>query len=138
MTKPGGIKITKAAIYKRYEAKGLDADELAIEHIKAWAAKVPVGTQMIVAKMKCALADGPCGCGEDTPVFKCTGPYPPVPHEIIRDWILSGLIPGIEGELLPAPEAIIVDGHVHVVEFVGPYSPLVGGPATSLYIKKTA
>ncbi|WP_432158560.1 hypothetical protein [Streptomyces sp. bgisy153] len=126
---PGLAVATKQAVYALIP----DADEQALAWIQAWADKVPSGTQMIFAKMKCALADGPCGCPEDAYVYKCRGPYPPVPIEIIADLLLppdGGPCPvaGVEGVMLLAPQAIVVDAHVHEVEFMG--------PGKSLYVKK--
>jgi hypothetical protein len=127
--KPGGITVTKEAVYKLLP----DADSLALAWIKAWADKVPSGTETVVAKMKCALADGPCGCPEDAYTFKCTGPYLPVPLEILMDWILPSdgypcLVPGVKGGMLPAPQAVVADGHVREVPFAG--------PGMALYVKK--
>lgn len=127
--KPGGITVTKEALYKLIP----DADTLALTWIKAWADKVPSGTQMILAKMKCTMAAGPCGCPEDAYTFKCTGPHPPVPLEILISRILPPdgskcLVPGVEGGMLPAPQAVVAGGHVHEVPFAG--------PGMALYIKK--
>jgi hypothetical protein len=128
--KPGGIHVTEETVYKLIP----DADALALAWIKAWADKVPSGTQMILAKMRCALADGPCGCPEDAYTFKCTGPYPPVPLEILMAWVTPlesspGPIPGVvEGVMLPAPQAVVSGGHVREVQFVG--------PGMALYLKK--
>jgi hypothetical protein len=100
----------------------------AIAYIEAWKAKVPIGTEMLVSKMKCALADGPCGCAEDSTTLKCTGPYPQCPMETILFALDCGEVENVIGIDLLAPEATVVDGHVHVVEFVG--------PGTAKYIKK--
>lgn len=131
--KPGAITVTPADVVAYFTAKGWDARGRAESYIQAWADKVPSGTQMLLAKMKCALADGPCGCPEDAFVFKCTGPYLEVPVEII----LGVLFPedgspcpvdGVAAEYLPAPKYVTGDGHVHLVDFVG--------PAKSAYITK--
>lgn len=105
----GSIHVTKDTVQAYYAAKGLDATELAKEWIAAWAAKVEPGTQMILAKMKCTLADGPCGCEPHVYVYKCTGPYPPVPMEIIIEVLFPKdggpcAVEGVEGLELPAPE----------------------------------
>lgn len=100
----------------------------AVEYIEQWAAKVPSGTEMLLSKMKCALADGPCGCGEETPVFKCTGPYPPCPMEDLIEMLFSGVVEGVVGVEHLSPEAITVDHVVYQVEHVG--------PGKAKYIKK--
>jgi hypothetical protein len=125
----GGITVPLSTIYAYYEGQGKDPVALATEYFQKWAAKVPVGKQMIVAKMKCALADGPCGCPEDSSIYKCTGPYPPVDLFILLDVLKQG-VEGVEMLILPAPQALIEDGHLHFVEFVG--------PAMSVYVKKSA
>lgn len=123
--------ITKQSILKHTP----DAEEQALAWIQAWADKVPPGTQMVFAKMKCALAEGPCGCPGDAYIFKCKGPYPPVPIEIIMALILPGdgspcPVAAVEGHMAPAPLATFYDGHVHEVAFTG--------PSKTLYVKKTA
>jgi hypothetical protein len=135
MVQPSSITTPLSKSYEYYAWKGQDPVVLAVEYVQAWAAKVPVGTQMILAKVKCALADGPCGCPEDSTIFKCKGPNPPVGVEILLDVLKKG-VEGVEMLMLPAPEAIVGDGHVHFVEGVGPDSSLAGGPAMSAYLKK--
>lgn len=130
------IKTTPASVVSHFALKGLDVYAMAKDYVSAWVAKAEPGQTMTVAKMKCVLADGPCGCGPETPIFKCTGPYCPVPLEILKEVLLSGEVEGHKAEYLPAPEAIVVDGTLYVIDFVGPYSPLVGGPATALYVTK--
>jgi hypothetical protein len=123
--------ITLETLHKKYP----DAEEQALAWIQAWADKVSPGTQMPFAKMKCTLADGPCGCPEDAYVFKCAGPYPPVPIEIVMDLILPEdgspcQVAGVEGQMLLASEAVFQDGHLHEEPFTG--------PGKVLYVKKTA
>jgi hypothetical protein len=132
----GSVTVSKSTVCAYLEAKGIDPVAKATEYIQAWKAKVPLGTQMIMAKMKCALADGPCGCPEDSSLYKCTGPYLPVPIEILLDVMFPPdgspcAVEGVECLMLPAPEAIVVDGHVHEVEFVS-------SNVLAKYIKKTA
>lgn len=100
---------------------------LAVGYVQAWAAKVPTGTQMMLAKMKCALADGPCGCAEDSTNLKCTGPYLPVPIEVLIHVLEQG-VEGVQTVSLPSPQAVVEGGHVHLVEFMG--------PGQTLYVKK--
>jgi len=133
---PGTINVAQDAVIQHYAEKGNDAWGLAKGWIEAWAAKAEPGTQVPLAKMKCMLADGGCGCPEDSSVYKCTGPYPPVPIEIIVAVLEKGDVKGVELLTLPAPEAVITGGSVHFAEFVGPHSLLVDGPAQVKYIKK--
>lgn len=133
---PVSIKTTPEAVLAHFAQKGQDAVQMAKDYIQTWVAKAEPGKTMTVAKMKCVLADGPCGCGPETPIFKCAGPYLPVPLEILKQVLLSGEIPGLKAEYLPAPEAIVVDGTLYVIDFVGPYSLLTGAPATALYVTK--
>lgn len=79
------IIITKNHVKDHYGLPGLDAVKLAEDYVGAWLAKVESGTTTTLAKMKCALADGPCGCPAEGLAVKCTGPYPPVPVEIILE-----------------------------------------------------
>ncbi len=132
---PSSINLTVENAYAHYALKGKDAKALATAYFQAWAAKVPSGTTMLLAKVKCVLAEGDCGCPEDSSIFKCTGPYPPVPVEILKDVLEQG-VEGIQMAFQPAPEALIVDKHVYFVEGVGPHSLLVGGPAQAMYITK--
>ncbi|MFE4681619.1 hypothetical protein ACFRNJ_12375 [Streptomyces sp. NPDC056721] len=109
MNKPGGIVTTKAAVYAHFAEKGIDADAAVKAWIEAWADKVPAGTQMILARMKCALADGPCGCPPNAYIYKCKGPYLGIPVEILIDALFPPdgspcAVPGVEGLELPGPE----------------------------------
>lgn len=117
--KPGGITVPLSAAYAYHEAKGWDPVKLAIGYVQAWAAKVPVGTETIFAKLKCELSDELCGCAKDSTNIKCKGPYPPVNIEILMDVLEKG-IDGVEMLWYPAPQATVVDGHVHQVEKIGP------------------
>lgn len=137
-SKPGGITVTQKDVIDHYEQKGKDAIQVAIDYLLAWMAKVPVGKQTLFAKTKCDLSEEPCGCAPDNFLIKCKGPYPKVPIEIIFEIMEAGLIDGLEAVKLPAPTVEIVDGHMHLIEFVGPYSDLVGGPAMAWYLKKVA
>jgi len=119
---------TKDTVKAHYALQGLDAVQVAKNYIAAWAAKVEPGTQMILARMKCALADGPCGCAEDSYFSKCTGPYPQVPIEIILEVLEAG-VEGVEMVWLASSVATVPgDGHVHIQE--------QAGPAKSAYVKK--
>jgi hypothetical protein len=114
---------------------------LAEDYIKTWADKVPSGTRMLMAKMKCAMADGPCGCPQDAFLFACPGPYPPVPIEFILGVLFPEdgspcAVEGVTAEYLLAPKYVVADGHGHHVEFVGPHSMLTGGPAKVAYLTK--
>lgn len=122
--KPGGITVPLSTAYAYYKVNSV---KLAIEYFQAWAAKVPVGTETIFAKLKCELSDEPCGCAEDSTIIKCKGPYPPVAIEILMDVLEKG-IDGIEMLWYPAPEAIVIDGSVHHVEKIG--------PGLAVYVKK--
>jgi hypothetical protein len=138
----GSITVPKSTVVGYLEAKGIDPVATAVQYIEAWKAKVPSGAQMTIAKMKCALADGPCGCPEDAKTYKCKGPaYLPVPIEVLMGVLFpedggACVVEGVEALMLPSPEAIVVDGTVHEVEFVGPHSLLAGGPGKVAYLKK--
>lgn len=129
------IHTTKDAVKAYYAAKGLDAVELAKGYVAQWAAKVPSGTQTLVAKMKCDLVDNSCGCPKGLVHYKCQGPYLPVALEILLEVLAEG-VEGVETLVLPAPQAHVADGHVQVTEFAGPHSLLVNGPAQAMYVKK--
>lgn len=101
---PGGITVSKASVYDLIP----DADAKVVAWIKAWAAKVPSGTKMILNKMQCTLADGPCGCPPDAYVSQCKGPYLGVPVEILIDGLFPPdggpcLVEGVVGLELPGP-----------------------------------
>lgn len=134
----GSIKTTKESVHACFAKKGADAIQLAIDYLLAWQDAVPVGTQTLFAKMKCELSEEPCGCPGDAFLFKCKGPYLPVPVEIVFEVLFAGIVDGIKGEMLPAPGVKIVEGHMHLVPFQGPHSDLVSGPAKSVYVTKTA
>lgn len=93
--KPGGIIVTHEDVYTYYAEKCLNARNKAIAYVEAWSAKVEPGTRMTLAKMKCTLADGPCGCPEDSTLLACKGPYPGVPIEIILQVIRDVEIPDV-------------------------------------------
>lgn len=139
---PGIIgMISKETVYGYYTSKGIDPVAKVTAYFQAWLDKVPAGTLMILAKVKCTLADGPCGCAEDSHVLKCKGPDVKVAIEIVFDVLFPPdgspcAVKGLEVTKLPAPEAIVVDHTVHEVEFVGPYSDLANGPAMAVYLKK--
>jgi hypothetical protein len=129
----GGITVPISTVYASYESQGLDAKAVALAYVQAWADKVPSGTLTLLAKMKCAMADGPCGCPKGAFIYKCTGPYPQVPIEIILELLFpkdgsSCAVKGVEAKYLLAPEYFVGNGHVHLVEFAG--------PAYAVYIKK--
>jgi hypothetical protein len=112
MSKPGDITVPKAIVYAYFKEKGIDADAVVKAWIAAWADKVPAGTQMILARMKCTLADGPCGCPPDAYIYKCKGPYLGIPVEILIDVLFPPdgspcSVPGVEGLELPGPEYVL-------------------------------
>lgn len=134
-TPPGGITVPLKTSYAYCEYLGKDPVALATQYFQAWAAKVPAGTETIFSKIKCELADGPCGCAEDSTNAKCTGPYAPVPLEILLDILEKG-VEGVGMLWYPAPQCIVVDGHVHQVEKIGPHSMQTNTTAKAVYVKK--
>jgi hypothetical protein len=121
------IVTTKDHVKDHYALQGQDAVKLAEEYVAAWVAKVEPGTQTTIAKMKCALADEPCGCAPDSTNSKCMGPNPPVPVEILLE-VLESPVEGVQVMMLPSTGAFIDNGHVHYVEF--------GGSGVTMYLKK--
>jgi hypothetical protein len=130
------VKTTKDSVKAHYALKGQDVVELAKDWIAQWASKVEPHTTMLMSKMQCAMADEPCGCTKSAFYIKCSGPYPPVPVEILMEVLEQGLVEGVKMLTLPAPQAFKWDGKVKVVEFMGPHSLLVGGPALVKYVQK--
>jgi hypothetical protein len=109
MSKPGNITLPKSTVYDYFTEKGIDAGDVVKAWIEAWADKVPSGTQMILAKMRCTLAGGPCGCPPHAYIYKCQGPYLGIPVEILIDVLFPPdgspcAVPGVEGLELPGPE----------------------------------
>ena len=153
---PGGITVTPEGWVEDYYAeKGVDIIEAAKGYVQAWADKVPSGTETIIAKMKCVLADGPCGCTDETPVYTCTGPYLPCPLEVLMEVLAPKdggpcLVEGVEVVWHAAPEAIVIEkevddkfGKVYVVEKVGPVKTQPGDDfklktfsGKAMYVKK--
>jgi hypothetical protein len=129
--KPGNITVPTSAVYDLIP----DADAKALEWIEDWADKVPEGTGMILAKMKCTLAEEPCGCPEDSFLYTCMGPNPPVPIEIVMKCLMPEdgskcSVPGVEGVMLPAPQVVVSGSWVQVLHFMG--------PGEVMYIKKVS
>jgi hypothetical protein len=139
---PGVLgKLSKETVYEYYAWKGIDPVAVVVDYFTAWLDKVPAGTQMILAKVKCSMADGPCGCAEDSHILKCKGVDVGIAAEIEFDVLFPPdgspcKVEGLGVTKLPAPEAIVVDGTVHEVEFVGPHSDLQGGTAMAVYVTK--
>lgn len=120
MTKPGGITVPISTVKAYYEAKGIDWVAEVNGYVKAWIDKVPAGTQMLFARMRCVLADGPCGCPPNAYVSKCKGRDLPVAIELFFELMDNGSIDGISIDWLPAPEHFLKgDGTGIEQEFLG-------------------